>query len=355
MITRLIFSDRQWGSMVFSDKETQNSEFFQYVLEADDVIKQRFPYGAINQVDIAKGVSDEELKGHLVAFGAYERISNKNISRLSKAERKKITGELAAVTQPLLFGNCGMFTNYAIGYLKSKYAGISFECMFLDGHALLVIGRNPSSNPTECATWGNALICDLWAGNTYKATNFYRLRETSPDIRFHQSVVDDIHQSETTRLNPTHYLSGSPEIYVGPSAVAYDNMLTEWVAKDRAIRATPPMTPIEASASAPLAPINFQEIKDPLTILSKISGWKFSKQKNIAWVQCFDEQQAKRVAESLNASRLMAASTGKSAKDGTWIVQCEQFKVDKLKQSAELVTAKDGINLDQFAQIVLKK
>ncbi|WP_077003394.1 hypothetical protein [Variovorax sp. KK3] len=71
---------------------------------------------------------------------------------------------------------------------------------YVEGHRLVVIGRDPHSDPKDASTWGpNAVICDAWANEAYGVTEF-RSKQLQDDIAH---WGDDV----------GHYLSGELNVF----------------------------------------------------------------------------------------------------------------------------------------------
>ncbi|MGC1181435.1 hypothetical protein [Legionella sp.] len=330
-------------TLIESDKEVQSNKHYELILEVDNIIQKRFPYGAINRVDVIKNqeVSDEELKEYFAAFSAYEKESDD--------EEKRGISKLADITQPLLFGNCGLFTNYAIGYLKKEYPNVNIECLYVDHHVALLIGRDSSSNSKKANTWGkDTIICDIWAAKSYLASNLSVVQKETKDIPFYSRVVDNYtNEYKGIVLNKAHYLYGVPEVISGNSSIFYDQMLMDWVEEDQK-RITQP------SLTLPKTPLSIKTLLDPseikisLSKLSKSAGWKFSQKQGVAWLECNNQKQAERITQSLMATKSVVVSLCKRQDNGVPTVKCEHFDCTKLNKLVSSLNLEQNFNVQSL-------
>lgn len=76
------------------------------------------------------------------------------------------------ITKKTAIGNCGHMSSIAL--FKAMEMGIwnthiDFVSIKQGDHALIVIGRDPKSDPQDYKTWGlNAVVLDTWAGKIFK-------------------------------------------------------------------------------------------------------------------------------------------------------------------------------------------
>lgn len=74
---------------------------------------------------------------------------------------------------------------------------------------MLVIGRNPHSDPDDINTWGkNAVICDPWANRFYEANQFKLEHEHGNKIQ----MITSINQETGEISVEDDYLQGTPRI-----------------------------------------------------------------------------------------------------------------------------------------------
>lgn len=72
------------------------------------------------------------------------------------------------------FGNCQELSYLVINYILDECEGThEAELVILQGggdHAFVVIDRDPSSDPAQPTTWGNAVVVDAWANEVYASS-----------------------------------------------------------------------------------------------------------------------------------------------------------------------------------------
>ncbi|MHB1947417.1 MAG: hypothetical protein ACYCQI_04810 [Gammaproteobacteria bacterium] len=72
-------------------------------------------------------------------------------------------------------GNCGELVAFAFDYVLQTNPKVNAEIIHIanGNHVVLVIGRNPDSDPNDPATWGDdAYMCDPLEKTVYKATEY---------------------------------------------------------------------------------------------------------------------------------------------------------------------------------------
>ncbi len=83
--------------------------------------------------------------------------------------------QLIEDTKKYSLGNCDRLALLALEYMVNTTSDINAEVYRIVGgdHALLVIGRDKNSDPSNVETWGgNAVICDPWANKVYPAKDY---------------------------------------------------------------------------------------------------------------------------------------------------------------------------------------
>ena len=141
-----------------------NNRYYKFAVEITKLMLDRFPYGALNQVETVKllKIDEEDLKKHLGVLHSIGVSLDTNAPVI----------ETANIIKDLQWANCGIFTNYAIGMVKNRYPEIFIESVFFNDHEMLVFGRDANSDPQNITTWGNeALLCDIWAKYTIQDAN----------------------------------------------------------------------------------------------------------------------------------------------------------------------------------------
>ena len=124
-------------------------------------------------------------------------------------------------------GNCGEMAQMALDYVINHEPNVNAEVYQIAGgdHALLVVGRLPSSHPNQPETWGSqAYICDPWSDAVYPAAdyltrtkNFYCTVTSSTDgipvITNHTEDFDKTRHTFTPleKMNTTYIKKGSEE------------------------------------------------------------------------------------------------------------------------------------------------
>ena len=101
---------------------------------------------------------------------------------------KKNLLAIAEVAEECNVGTCLEMSAVAFKHSIQNKPELRAELFFLEGgnHVFLVLGRNPSSDPSKYKEWGGeAVICDAWSGKVFPASevesklkNFVRESET---------------------------------------------------------------------------------------------------------------------------------------------------------------------------------
>lgn len=80
------------------------------------------------------------------------------------------------VTSKYSLGNCQELAMQAFDYiLRHTDSTLNAEIFYISGgdHVILVLNRNPASDPADPLSWGeHAVICDPWANKVYKASDY---------------------------------------------------------------------------------------------------------------------------------------------------------------------------------------
>jgi hypothetical protein len=92
--------------------------------------------------------------------------------KFSLTKEKFIFDKIVGLIQKAKVGNCTEFSILGLAALmrldKTLYAEV-YQLVNND-HVFIVLGRDPSSDEADPKTWGkNAVICDFWAGEIFKA------------------------------------------------------------------------------------------------------------------------------------------------------------------------------------------
>ncbi|MFA6303525.1 MAG: hypothetical protein WC627_10420 [Legionella sp.] len=324
--------------MIESDIKTRANKNWYLVLEIEKVLQERFPYGAFNRIDVVQNqeISDEERK-------AYTATWSKIIDEISVPEKLSIS-KMADISQTLLLADCGLFTSYAIGYIKNKYPEVNIEFVSLDVHAMLVIGRDTSSEPDDIKTWGKeAILFDYWANKSYLASDFHEIQAKTPDIPFYAGMIDLSTYFTGLDVTDKHYLKGNP---VALPRRGF-KILAEWVKEDQR-RLTLPQP---SSLKSPLyvtSPLDSDAIETLLTQLSKCGGWKFNKNNSSAILECTSQKQSERIKKTLETTKAVVVTLGSRKDNQVPTVKCEQFDFTQLQKIASSFSVNDleGIDLE---------
>lgn len=320
------------------DELTRKHEYWNMVLDVDQMIKKRFPGGAINRVDVVQSKNiTKELQ--LAYFTIFQSLSNvMDSKKLSNDDRAK---ELADISQTLQYGDCGSLTNYALGYLKHKYPALKIECIFWNDHNQVLLGRKSDSNPKDYRTYGdNALIYDPWANKCYFAKDLNKVRQEST-IHYYTETYDAItNEHIEIKQVQEHYLSGEAIVYDGPANARFELGIVEWVKLDQQRHAAPlfaaPLITLPSTGE-----LNTQLIKHLLTKLSKVSGWKFNAKQATAWLDC-NEQVAKEVQNHLLASKAMVVSRLYNTDTKMPAIKCTHFDVTTMQRLVNAMYASEA-------------
>lgn len=307
------------------------------LVEVRNLIRERFPLGAVNRVDVAETeqLSLNEVINYLSACSFQGQL----LDDVSSVDIEKVTD----ITQALRGGNCGLFTNYAIGYLKKNYPDLAVQAMYFKNidHVVVLIGREEGSSLTDPRAWRNAVICDLWADRYYLAEKLSHEKRTAAKIPFYQPIT---FSGRPTRLRTTDgdYLSERVEVFDGEANRRYDENLVAWVCEDQRRLARPEPTAPQ-HLTTPSAHYRREEILPLLKNISKIElDWKYSKNNAIAWLECSDEHQAHRLYATLRLTKAMVVSLQKNKDTGHLVVTCKHFDVSLMRRLGALLPTDDS-------------
>lgn len=276
------------------DEPINRHPYYIYAQEAIDAVSKRFPRGAINQINNAKNqqCSSHEIFNLLNLFAEFRDTLEQNAEDMTP---ESLANLLAHKVKHSQFGHCGIFSAYAVGFLKHTYDStlfeLSIESVSLDVHQLLVIGRNKNSDPKDISTWGNALMCDPWSNEIYHCKKFCFEQQKTIVLPFY-----GIYRS-CRQIGPvyTPYLTGNPE-----ADDSYDEIFKAWYIKDSKVqlyKRKPSLSFIGArglNSNYPNEALNY------FSQITGISGWKFSP-RNIGriWAICPDEINVRFIANHL--------------------------------------------------------
>lgn len=347
-----------------NESMTSENEYFRYVLEVDEMIKKRFPLGAIGLKEVVQShqMPEDELKYYLDAFNKFQNII--------KADDILIS-EIMNIAQTLLGADGRIMSNYALGYLKYKYPELLVEYLSIsDQHAMIVIGREPDSDLEDPLLYGEkAIIYDGYLGQSYLASSFSKAEFLSIDTQVYSGVFDELERiQEIETLHGYDCLLGEPLLYATKSCQYVDDMMVEWVKKEQKIIEKTKVkekfttTAIAAPSSSsspkkkhwvtevggddcqmahssifsPQAREDVKQIKDNLTYVTKCSGWKASLVKNFIYLECQDEKQHDRVLDILRATAVVVAPVSCHRRDnGAWVVKGTHIDVSLLARLAQ--------------------
>ncbi len=323
------------------DKEVQESKHFALIQDMDQRLQERFPGGAINRLDVIKsqGISNEEVERYLATFMVFGQ-------ELDDAKNRTLS-KLADITQPLVFAHCGLFTNYATGYLQNKYPNLTVETLFFDdNHTVALIGRNKPSNtfnPKNCGK--DVIIFDFWAGKSYLAMNLPKVQKEN-DIPFYNASINNYNNQVTGLvLHQSHYLAGTTDICCGDANDRYEKMVRAWVEEDQKRFKQAQFSPLKSPL--PLkTPVDSNQIKNALTHLSKCSGWKYSQQTGFAWLECKDNNQADRIVKALKAAKFAEITLCTKPNDKIPFVKCEHIDHSKLNKLATVAIPEQKMDIE---------
>jgi hypothetical protein len=352
-----IIADLKDGCSMQCSSELMEHSLYALIQEVDQVIRERFPYGAFNQVDViaSQEISFSELNMYFRTHRAYEVETDD--------ESKRDIRKLADMTQSLVQYHCGMSTNYATGYLKNKYPEINIKSIFLKGHIMLLIGSEISSTVNikmnrlrpeqirrEIDRWGpNAIICDIWAGKSYFARELMDEKQKS-NIMFNTALMEH-DQLKELLLAEGHYLDGDIDIYAEAPSQRYDGMLIQWVKEDQRRfhlpNCTTPRTP-----SFIATPVGSSRLLPVLSQLSKCDGWKYNAKQNVAWIECETPKQAERAAKSLEFTKAAVVRVGTNPANKKPLVRCEYFDFTQLKRLSDSLVIEQELVFSDISSVL---
>lgn len=302
---------------------------FSLILEMQTVVETRFPLGAINQLAVIKEqnlhLESPELLGY---FKALARFGD-NIQD-SDAIATVDIAMMADITQSIVFGHCGMFCSYLIGYFKPK-TNVLIETIFFDNdHQALLIGRSKEQNALT------GLIYDPWAKRVYDASEL-EMMKTQENIAYCYRVMSST-DDYLTQYTKSHYLQGQPQYYTGPDNDKVDEVLVRWVEEDNIRRLESIASANQSNSLLQTMNYNMKTIKSLLTQLSYCEGWSANKSQGKAWLECDSNLQATRIYMILKQSKAMKVERreiqGKPELSNN-LIMCTEFDVSKMARLAK--------------------
>jgi len=271
------------------DPEVLKSRYCPFATELYTVIVSRFPMGAVNRFDRGSQLPFSELKEQLDHLASYDTVAKEQV-------RRSGAGDLIECMKDIRYASCEIMASYAQGYMLHKHPDIKTEVMYLNEHAMLVIGREAGSDPNNIMTWGNdTIICDYWAELLYLSQHFFAVRAQVPNVTFCLKVLDKtIGALKSVIESSQHYLEGNPTIYVSAASKKYDVMFTRWVAKDLPMQESLSSAPVSLmpppAAGAMQAPV--------VSLFAAVPQWLLTKYKLDNDSQASLEQGLRRAAST---------------------------------------------------------
>lgn len=313
--------------------------YYNLILDAVNTINERFPFGAFNQVENARlqNLSKSELEKCFLLGAAFSDEIN--------PEDKRDIKRLADITQTQVLQNCGLSSDYALGYLKNKYPDVTLHAIYVGAaHHMLLIGGQISRNiilqesdltAQTIAAWGNdAIVLDIWAKKSYFVQDILVEKQKETILYYNGTLVNN----RLTEHNPVnnHYLSGTLEIFHNIHNDQYDNTVKAWVREDQRrfqlakTKNTAPQTPLTVSTS-----INSSTLVSILSRLTGLNGWKAKS--NIAWLESDTSECIERAVRSLELTKAAVVRSGKNPATGLFMVKCEHFELSTLERLSKAI------------------
>jgi hypothetical protein len=329
----------QWSTIAIGVDITKNPNYC-YAEEVIDAVNQRFPMGAINRVDQAKklSISRTQLQLYLENLKQFGR----------EVDGKRRISTMADLSERLRYGNCGMLSDYGIGFLKGKYPHLSVDAVYLDDHRLLIIGLQPGFDPHQIKSWGKeALLVDNFANKIYPAHDFLARKDKEPNIPFYQLLLN--HDAVINiQIAPAHYLSGKPIIYKSAANEAVNNDLQKWVQEDTTrLKSRDKPSPsiassLPAALRAPMTSSDKETIKHFLEKHSGLEGWGVNVKTCNAWLEIQSPDIAFKIAKQLEATGALDACVKTKSGDKTPVVMCNNVEAWKLRAYETIANSKIG-------------
>ncbi len=330
----------QWSTIAIEVDITKNPNYC-YAKEVIDAVNQRFPMGAINRVDRVKELSLSRTQLQLYL---------ENLKQFGgEVDGKRRISTMADLSEKIRYGNCGMLSDYGIGFLKGKYRHLSVDAVYLNDHRLLIIGLQPGFEPREIKSWGKeALLVDNFANKIYLAHDFLAIKDKEPNIPFYQlllnhDVVIDI------QIAPAHYLAGKPIIYKNAANEAVNNDVQKWVQEDTTRlknrdKPSPSIaSSLPAALHAPMTSSDRETIKNFLEKHSGLQGWGVNVKTCNAWLEIKSLNMALKIVELLEATGAINACVKTKSSDKTPVVMCNNIDARKLRVYEQIA---NSINID---------
>lgn len=163
--------------------EISTHPFYEYAAFARRVIRERFPEGAGDKVNIEAHTTDHQK--------IYRTLRHFNHFSSSSAPMRHTYINILSQLQS---GSADIFCCYALGCLRRRYPTqkACFNIIYIHQpppnlglahtHALLLIGPPATDCETAFTTHSNQLICDLWLNDIYLAKDFYTRQAESPSV-----------------------------------------------------------------------------------------------------------------------------------------------------------------------------
>jgi hypothetical protein len=139
-----------------------------------------------NPHELIANISDKIVKLREGSINAWRKALIKNPEFIQKAiaalrddetiefTPSRVTRSTVLATYNEIFrlnkvGNCGELSMMALECFFDNDYDKKFPCEIytIQDHEFLVLNRDKNSNPNDCSTWGNPIVCDPWSGKMF--------------------------------------------------------------------------------------------------------------------------------------------------------------------------------------------
>ena len=317
---------------------------FEAIAAARKAIRERFPEGAINRLDVVSrsGLKEPEI-----------------ISRLKKLllldeDFFEDLNNTASISATMNYGNCGLFATYGLSFFRINHPNILTENLYFYNHQAILVGRNPSTVENSYETWNeDTIVCDLWADKYYFISELAQYRTSANNIPFcaifmpvpEQKIThaNDItlcsdysnEQISILGLSSGHYLTGNPRASIDCHDEEYKRDIIEWFEKDTICRAASKSSQLLRSFSMLTvnSSLSKKEVIDYLENVTAVTGWKYKNGKGGRI--CADMNEVNNIAAILRETGAMKVMGGYNKKEQCQInISDINVSIIRLQQSS---------------------
>lgn len=254
---------------------------------------------------------------------------------------------ITTLVKTLTFGNCLMFVDYALGYLRNKYPtkDILFAPLLMGTHAMLFIGDKKEvkcRNISKPSKWGvDFLVCDPWINRIYTRSEFLALNAAVlsgefPVVDYMQPAIDSERGCVNSvqlflRGNRPYLMGQTPELDL--QRKKYDQIINAWVEQEqREESKRRSAASLSASASVPaIFAENHSTLYGKMTERCvEFHDWKLAKDGEFYWKRFYTAAQAEEACKHLADNGIFAEISEQVVVDKTvYVARCNKASFDE--------------------------